>query len=364
MIKQAIPTDPLPPGETLLETLEGHGMSQADFARRSGLSPKTISQIIVGREPITQATALIMERILKVPARFWINLETRYRESLARRAQAEALGQHADWARTFPYAEMARRKLVPATRKATEKVSHLLDFLAVRTPTQWEDIYLKKLVGLSFRKSENVAEKKAGLSVWLREGEIAAEKAKVAEFDPVRFAKVLLEARELTKLAPREFLPELESRCADAGVVYTLVKEFPGLGISGVMRWHRGLPLIQQTLRFKTNDNFWFTFFHEGRHVLQARKKAIFLEGTAAPMADQERENDANRFARELLIRRTDWHEFCDACPKPGTQDIETFATRIGVHPGIVVGRLFREKMLDYSHPARHLQEKFQWMGS
>lgn len=364
MIKQEIPTDPIPPGETLLETFEGHDMTQADFSRRSGLSTKTISQIISGKEPITQSTALVLERILKVPAYFWTNLEARYRENLARLAEADSFAQHQDWARTFPYAEMAKRGLVPVTRKAAEKVGHLLDFLAVRTPDQWQKVYAGKLPELSFRRSETVAEKTAGLSIWLRIGELVVEKAEVAEFDPIRFAEVLHEAREMTRLCPGEFIPELEKRCADAGVVYTLVKEFPGLGVSGVMRWHRGRPVIQQTLRFKTNDHFWFTFLHEGRHVLQKRKKAIFLEGKAVASEDREREDDANRFARDLLIPAARWQEFRKMFPQPVSREIKDFATGIGVHPGIVAGRLFREKVLDYAHPARHLQVKFEWAES
>jgi HTH-type transcriptional regulator/antitoxin HigA len=41
------------PGEMVLEYLEFYGWSQRDLARRTGLTPKTISEICNGKAPIT-----------------------------------------------------------------------------------------------------------------------------------------------------------------------------------------------------------------------------------------------------------------------------------------------------------------------
>lgn len=74
----------IPPGETLLETLECMNMTKKDFAARVCMSVKTINEIIKGKAPITAYTALKFEAVLDIPASFWINLEFNYRESLAR----------------------------------------------------------------------------------------------------------------------------------------------------------------------------------------------------------------------------------------------------------------------------------------
>src|SRR2546428_9503399 len=73
-----------PPGETLLETLEAIGMSQAELAKRMGCPVKTINEIIEKKAPITTETALQLEQVLHVPASFWLKREQHYRESLAR----------------------------------------------------------------------------------------------------------------------------------------------------------------------------------------------------------------------------------------------------------------------------------------
>jgi addiction module HigA family antidote len=71
-----------PPGETLAEILEERNMSQSELAQRMGRPKKTINEIIKGKAEITIDTALQIELVLGTPARFWIERERLYRESL------------------------------------------------------------------------------------------------------------------------------------------------------------------------------------------------------------------------------------------------------------------------------------------
>lgn len=72
------------PGDTLRETIEANGMSQAELAERTGWPKKTISEIITGKVSITEETALQLERVLGIPASFWNNMERNYQETCAR----------------------------------------------------------------------------------------------------------------------------------------------------------------------------------------------------------------------------------------------------------------------------------------
>src|SRR5262245_17522530 len=100
------------PGEVLQETLGGLGMTQADLATRTGLSRKTINQIVQGQEPISVETALRLEKVTGVPAHFWNNLEAKYREKLARQAERERLAQDLAWLDTIPTKELIRRRVI------------------------------------------------------------------------------------------------------------------------------------------------------------------------------------------------------------------------------------------------------------
>ncbi len=349
------------PGETLQDTIDTLGMSQVELAERAGLDKKTINQIIKGIEPVTHKTALALEKVLSVPARFWLNLEANYREHLARAEEQERLSEYADWARAFPYREMAKKQFIEGTSKAEEKAMHLLRYFGVSTPTQWQACYAEMSLELSYRKSNHVSEKIAGISAWLRQGELLANQTETAPFDAVRFKAALVQIRGFTTQAPAEFYPKMQELCAEAGVIYHLVPELPGLGISGVMRWFQKRPMIQQSLLFKTNDHFWFTFFHEARHVLQNRKKSIFLEGEKAATRDTDREEDANRFAADLLIPSSDWNAFTQDTNAFNPAAVTRFAKSINIHPGIVSGRLLREGHLEYHQPAATLRDKFVW---
>jgi HTH-type transcriptional regulator/antitoxin HigA len=348
------------PGVTLQDSLDALGMSQAELAERTGLSDKTINRIIKGIDPVTHSTALALEKVLKVPAAFWLKLESNFREHIARQAEERKLEGFADWARRFPYPDMVRKGYVSAARSAEEKAGVLLRYFAVATPNQWQAVYEEMSCELSYRKSLKAKDRMPSLSAWLRQGEILAQSAATGDFNATTFTQNLQEIRTLTCKAPSEFVPKLKSLCAEAGVIYELVPELPGLGVCGVMRWFHGRPLIQQSLLFKTNDNYWFTFFHEAKHVLQMRKKQIFIEGGNSEPEDFKREEEANRFAGEILIPNDSWETFVSTGSFDSAR-IRAFAKKIKIHPGIVAGRLLKENQIDYFKPQAKLRDKFAW---
>ena len=110
------------PGETLEEVLETRGMSQAELADRTGRPKKTINEIIRGKAAITAETAIQFERVLGIPASFWMAREQNYREAIARTKEFESLESQAEWLRKIPYKAMAklgwvaehREKITPA----------------------------------------------------------------------------------------------------------------------------------------------------------------------------------------------------------------------------------------------------------
>lgn len=353
-----LPDQVSPPGETLDDVLDERGMSQAELAERTGLSKKTINLIVKGKAPLTQETGLLLEKALGIPAGFWINREKNFREFLARAEATRKQAAYADWARSFPYPAMVKLGWVEPAPTITEKIDRLLSFFGVANPESWKALYARPQI--AFRRSEKFGKKTEVISAWLRQGEIIAEQTHTASYSEKEFLAALVEIRGLcTSENPRDFLPRIQNFCARAGVLFLLVPELPSLGVSGITRWLGDRPVIQQCLRFKTNDHFWFTFFHEARHVLQNRRRHVFIEAAGLPEEDVALEEDANRFAGETLIPGAAYAELVNQ--NPGTERIRTFARSISVHPGIVVGRLQRDKVLDYGHAAGKLKLRFEW---
>src|SRR5436305_1693583 len=89
------------PGQTILETLDVVGLTQAELAERTGRPKKTINEIIKGKAAITPETALQLERVLGIAASYWISLEQNYRAVLARSDERIKLAKYVDWLKQF-----------------------------------------------------------------------------------------------------------------------------------------------------------------------------------------------------------------------------------------------------------------------
>jgi HTH-type transcriptional regulator/antitoxin HigA len=120
---QFMPDYAVPPGETLLETIEAIGMSQAELAERTGRPKKTINEIIKGKAAITPETALQFERVLGTPAGFWNNLERNHQETLARINEQKSLQRQINWLEKMPLNALIKMGLV---KKHSDKVQQLL----------------------------------------------------------------------------------------------------------------------------------------------------------------------------------------------------------------------------------------------
>lgn len=78
-----------PPGWLLEEYLKVRGYSQAELARRCGLSLKLISDIIAGKAQIEPETALQFEEVFGLSATVWENMEAIYQLQLDKEAEAK-----------------------------------------------------------------------------------------------------------------------------------------------------------------------------------------------------------------------------------------------------------------------------------
>ena len=254
---------------------------------------------------------------------------------------------------------MAKLGWVEPTKAIEEKVENLLSYFRVVSPDAWRRVWARPQA--AFRRSQKYGKKTEVISAWLRRGEIEAERTQTSKFSEAAFTDALEEVRKLAiETEPDRFRPQMEGLCAEAGVVFMLVPEPPSMGVSGVTRWIGDRPVIQQCLRFRTNDHYWFTFFHEAKHVLQKKKTRIFIEADGLEEEDEKREEEANEFAADTLIPPDAYREYCQGSIRITRPSIRRFAESVGVHPGIVAGRLMREKLIEYSHPARTLRVKVE----
>jgi addiction module HigA family antidote len=351
----------VPPGRTLQETIDTLGMTQKELALRTGRPLKTINEIIKGVAAITAETALQLEKVTGVPAGFWNNLEANYRERLARLQDKQRLDEQTGWLKHFSYAKMAAMGLVKPTPDKIEKVENLLRYFGVATFKQWEATY-SRLQGAA-REQDGLSSTLGDLSAWLRAGEILAQRVDCQPYDATRFQSALTRIRTLTCDPPAQVWPEVVRLCADAGVAVVLVPELPKTHVYGFTRWLTSTKaLLQLSLRYKTDDLLWFTFFHEAAHILKHGKTDVFLEFRGA---SDPKEEEANRWSADFLIPPQDWQTFLAQTPEPNRNDIIHFAHEKKIAPSVVLGRLQHREKRIRPHFYNDLKQRLEihWNG-
>jgi len=336
------------PGETLAEKLEELGMGPKEFSVRTGKPEKTITAILKGQSSITPEMAVQFEQVLKIPAHFWLNMQRNYDEFIARQEREELLAESIKWAKQFPISDMVKKGWLPAKTTVAEKTSELLAFFSMSNHKAWENYYCNQQLKVAFRISLAHTKEPHVVSAWLRKGDLQATELTAQTYNEKKFKASLPEIKNIMAAHPKNFFRQLQAVCLEAGVkvVYTpCVKKAP---INGSTRWLNDTPLIQLTGRYKRNDIFWFTFFHEAGHILLHGKKDIFMEDVDYSDRDIQKEIEADEFAVKWTLSKEEEQEILqqDIITE---EDVIGFAQKFNTHPAIIIGRLQHNKIIPYS---------------
>ncbi len=344
-----------PPGETLAEVLQERGMSPAQLGERLGRPEEAVHEIIHGKMPLTKSDAERLARTLRVPADFWLTRERQYRLFLE---ESEAQGRRRTelaWLKQVPLSQMIKRGWLSRAGDKSDQMRSLLAFFDVGSMEEWQRAWMSP--DAVFRRSPSFEGAPGAVAAWLRQGEIEARRIPCAPFNRKAFHSVLERARSLTRESPGIFQPLLARRCAEAGVAIVFLPELPRCRVSGVTRWlSPAKAMIQLSLRYRSDDHLWFTFFHEAGHILLHGKRDVFVEEEG--IEEDEKEAQANRFAADSLIPPRQYQRLLTREPFSKSK-IKAFADEIGIAPGIVVGRLQHDGHLPYSH-SNHLKQRFR----
>lgn len=353
------PVSVSPPGATLADLLEERGIRQNELAVRMELTPKFINELIAGKVAISPHVALSLERTLDVAADFWLARDAVYQAYRARLAAEAELDSQSDWLKELPLKEMIEFGWVRKREALRAQVIECLKFFGVASSTAWREQYVKRVHGTAaWRISAQLKHAEGAIASWLRQGELDALNIECKPFDRERLIQALEQARAVTlEPGPEKFIPRLQSMFADCGVAVVFVRAPKGCPASGAVRWVAPeKAVVQLSLRYKTNDHLWFTFFHECAHLLLHGKKMLFLEGAKNLTGTDE--DEANTFAAQRLIPQAAFAQFRTL--KPSRESIVTFAKEIGIAPGIVVGRMQKESLVAWSE-FNDLKVRYAW---
>lgn len=337
------PNKAIHPGYTISRALAREGMTQKSLSERTGLTEKHLSQIINGEASITVETSLLLENALGGSASFWINLEKNYQETKARIERLSLVKREVGMVFKFPYKELAKRGFVDQTTNPNKRVENLWKFFGVNSLS-----YIQTTETVAYRKKTGLEVKSETISTWLRCGELDSKKVTLPEYSESKLKDALSKIKLLSVKDPKEFSEEAVKILNDAGVSLVYVPHFPGSGVSGAVRWINNNPVVQLSIYCSWADIFWFNLYHELGHLILHGKKEKFIEFDDKELSTvQDKEKEADKFASDELIPEKNYAEFLKS---PLTkQGVVNFAKGLGVHPGIVAGRLCHDKKVKWN---------------
>jgi plasmid maintenance system antidote protein VapI len=341
------------PGETIADILRERNLSIDEFADRVGQSREQVNDLLRGRLPITLGLARQLEKVIGGSVEFWMARDFQYHERISDPAEATN-----SWVRELPVADMVRFGWLKPAPNRSEELAACLRFFNVRNVAVWHRVYGPLEQKVLFRTSPSFESRPAAVAAWLRQGEIEAEEIRCAPWDSGGFRRSLALIRSLTREKdPKHFVPRLRQLCAESGVAVTIVRSPSGCRASGATRFlAKDKALLLLSFRYLSDDQFWFSFFHEAGHLLIHDHQELFIEGIETP--NSAAEIAANEFAAHTLIPTE--HVASLLSLHQSAFELARFARRIGVSPGIVVGQLQHHGKIRRNH-FNGLKRRYKW---
>jgi HTH-type transcriptional regulator/antitoxin HigA len=334
---------PQHPGAKLRELLEERGWSQADLIFVLRCVPKTVNQIINGKQGISPAMSLMLGDALGLPPDYFADLQTKYEIEMAERPDP-AIGARAKVIARYPIREMIKRGWVQNDRP-DELENQLCRFFGTNSLDDISDI-------AHSAKKTSYSEITGAQLAWLFRVRQIAKSLSVPKFSQTRLSDSLYRMRELL-IAPEEarHAPRILAEC---GVRFVLVEALPSSKIDGVCFWlDQNSPVIGMSMRFDRMDNFWFVLRHEIEHVLKGHGKIspegmidTELYGEHAGTGDSipEEERIANLAAADFCVKRDKMASFiARKTPFFYEKDVIAFAKINNVHPSLPIGQIQHE---------------------
>lgn len=349
------------PGRMLLQEIKARHLNQAEFAERTGITEKHLSDIINGKADITPSVSIAIEAATGISATMWLNLQMQYDEVVARQAESVSLKEDEEVLGLFPYSEIRKiYTLLPETRKPVERIIALRQMFCVSKLTLLvENIHNDKFtISPVFRttgKSEDHKIDRYALAAWVQVGKLKATRENLsAEYNSSALKETAKKIPALSAEADITYAwARIKETLNDCGVKIVLVPYLPRTYINGAVYWEDETPVIILNVKTSYWDTFIFTLLHEIGHILLhgKRYKSLSFDAThTSLLSDNGKEElEADDFSREMLIDSKSFDSFFSEY-SGGADAIRIFAKERPVDCGIVASRMAMREKFSWSY--------------
>jgi HTH-type transcriptional regulator / antitoxin HigA len=329
------------PVEAIHFRMEQQGLEPRDLEPFIGSRGK-VSEVLSGKTSLTLRMIRALHRHLGIPA------EVLLQDENCRADESDPDDPRLDW-KLFPLAEMAKRGWIRWAARMRETAEELLrDFVAAAGG-------IHAIPQPLFRRTDAIRQNAKtdayALMAWTMKVLAAARATELpADYKPGTVSPAFM--TEMAKLSVHEDGPrQAMRRLGEAGIHLVWVPHLRRTYLDGAALRvaETGAPVIGMTLRYDRIDNFWFCLLHELAHIgwhFDSHDEAFIDDLSLRDVASRNedpREAEADDLAEEALIPEQAWRA-ANLLSRPSYARVISFAQQIGVHPGIVAGRIRYEK--------------------
>lgn len=328
-----------PPSKYIKDELSVRGLTQTDLAIITGRTPKDINSYLA-KEKISFEFAKELALVLGQSSEYWINLETRYRLSLVNEPTTDVIKRN-KIIQEYPLKDMQKRGWISKTDDFGLVADEVEKFFA-------EGVDARGVERTAFFKRNikdetlNAAEK-----AWLHRARHLAKLLPDTTYDETRLPDLFAKLKIAIKSS--ESIPHIAGLIGRYGIRFVVIEPLPRAMIDGASFWlNDNSPVIALSVRFDYIGSFWYALIHELFHIKHRDGTSFdnLAEDTSVDDIEQERRTEA----AEFLVPQKRLEVFISKSRPYFSHDkIVDFATKLGVHPGIIVGQLQKREEIGYN---------------
>lgn len=327
------------PGSYIKDSLEALAMSSREFSLRTGISERTLSDLLNEKGSVTFDIATKLAAFFGSSVEMWLNLQTQYNIYMFQLEYNKEVEQDYQKIKALrPYL----KDIVSLSDNESHNslVNKVRATICVNNITSLSDVNsFASLKELKNFEKKNMFEKNFWIALALS---FARKNKDIQEYDRKKLLSYIPELRSMTNADPDSFLPRIKEILSSCGVSFVVLPYLPKSNIYGATKWlNSNKVMLAMSNRGGKADLFWFTFFHELGHVTFEHKRYMLLN------TEGQIDIEADKFATDTLISPDSWSAFLNA-NKFDLKAIKDFAAKECILPCIVLGRLHKEGIVPY----------------
>ena len=337
------------PGYYISDIIQEMEITQEEFAKRLDMTPKHLSEIVNGKAKVSPEIAQKLSVMLDLSVEMWLNLQMKYDIKVSEINNQKEMDEQIEIVKELDYKFFVDNGFLKYVKDASQRVKQLCCFFKIANLK----VLKRPDLAANFRSSSDAHYEKniINANAWLEVAIKFGKELVVKEYDANKLKSYLPEIRSMTIQEPSVFSPRLREIFEECGVAFILLPKMKNAKINGAVKWlTNSKALVAMNDRMLYADTFWFSLFHEIKHIFLHITKQVMIscEGNDIYELNKRYEDEADIFSQNYLIAPEDYKKFISR-KLFSRESIISFAKNIGIHPGIVVGRLQNDGFIQHN---------------